>query len=258
MMIALALRGRTRSGRILLSETVRRKIRVFIHKNFYQNKYDYRNQWLQFTDRLAASQKAATTSCARSSWGSATPSGWDAGALFLVDHERASYQQAAGIAIESAPVAFREEGRRHRRHRRRHMDRRPPGNAHYPEIGDADRNCSAANAVSFIIPLVMNEAVDGFIVLGRPVNTRGNLQLRGFRPHEDPCPAGRIRPAQPAPLGPAGPFAGDGGDREGFRLRDARPEEPGLRHVAHGSKMPRNTSPFPSSRRTCSSPSAIP
>lgn len=44
---------------ILLSETVKRKVTVFIYKNFYHNKYDYRTQWIQFTDRLSSSQTNA-------------------------------------------------------------------------------------------------------------------------------------------------------------------------------------------------------
>jgi len=34
---------------VVLSEKFRRKIMVFISKNFYSQKYDYREQWLQFT-----------------------------------------------------------------------------------------------------------------------------------------------------------------------------------------------------------------
>ena len=45
----------------LLSEKVKRKIKVFIHKNFYTNKYDYRAQWLKFTDKL--SSRALRTIC---------------------------------------------------------------------------------------------------------------------------------------------------------------------------------------------------
>ncbi|WP_316348814.1 XrtA/PEP-CTERM system histidine kinase PrsK [Desulfuromonas acetoxidans] len=38
---------------LFLSERVRRRIQVVLHKNFYQKKYDYRNEWLHFTTRLA-------------------------------------------------------------------------------------------------------------------------------------------------------------------------------------------------------------
>jgi putative PEP-CTERM system histidine kinase len=39
---------------ILLSEQLRKKIMVFINKNFYSQKYDYRAQWLQFTQLIAS------------------------------------------------------------------------------------------------------------------------------------------------------------------------------------------------------------
>ncbi len=38
---------------LLLSENLRRKINVFLSKNFFRNKYDYRSQWLEFTHRLS-------------------------------------------------------------------------------------------------------------------------------------------------------------------------------------------------------------
>jgi putative PEP-CTERM system histidine kinase len=38
---------------IILSEQLRRKAMVFINKNFYSQKYDYREQWLQFTERIS-------------------------------------------------------------------------------------------------------------------------------------------------------------------------------------------------------------
>jgi putative PEP-CTERM system histidine kinase len=38
---------------IILSEKIRRKAIVIINKNFYSQKYDYREQWLQFTKRIS-------------------------------------------------------------------------------------------------------------------------------------------------------------------------------------------------------------
>jgi putative PEP-CTERM system histidine kinase len=39
---------------IILSEQLRNKVMVFINKNFYSQKYDYRTQWLQFTQTISA------------------------------------------------------------------------------------------------------------------------------------------------------------------------------------------------------------
>ena len=38
---------------VLLSEQVRRRVKVFVDKHFYRNKYDYRVQWVAFTQRLS-------------------------------------------------------------------------------------------------------------------------------------------------------------------------------------------------------------
>lgn len=38
---------------VIFSEKLRRKIIVHINKNFYSHKYDYREQWLQFTQRIS-------------------------------------------------------------------------------------------------------------------------------------------------------------------------------------------------------------
>jgi putative PEP-CTERM system histidine kinase len=38
---------------VILSEKLRRKVAVFINKNFYSQKYDYREQWLRFTKRIS-------------------------------------------------------------------------------------------------------------------------------------------------------------------------------------------------------------
>jgi len=39
---------------LMLSEQLRRKVMVFINKNFYTQKYDYRTQWLQFTQLISS------------------------------------------------------------------------------------------------------------------------------------------------------------------------------------------------------------
>src|SRR6185369_2973181 len=41
---------------LLLSEQVRREVKVVLHKNFYQHKHDYRTQWLRFTEQLSTSR----------------------------------------------------------------------------------------------------------------------------------------------------------------------------------------------------------
>ena len=39
---------------VFLSEKIRRQIKIFVNKHFYAHKYDYRDEWLKFTERLAS------------------------------------------------------------------------------------------------------------------------------------------------------------------------------------------------------------
>lgn len=39
---------------VLMSARAKREIKVYLHKNFYQSKFDYRAQWLSLTERLAS------------------------------------------------------------------------------------------------------------------------------------------------------------------------------------------------------------
>ncbi|MBE0500812.1 MAG: PEP-CTERM system histidine kinase PrsK [Desulfuromonadales bacterium] len=41
---------------LLLSESMRRKTKVFLHKNFYEQKYDYRLLWMKMTSRLTTAR----------------------------------------------------------------------------------------------------------------------------------------------------------------------------------------------------------
>ncbi len=153
---------------ILLSETAKRRVTVFIHKNFYQNKYDYRKQWLQFTDRLSAAKTSenllnSIVSEFRDTFGMGT------GALFIVNQERNLYQQAVESALDNEDVTFcvsdpiiasmfsSENIIDIRNDAPVHNDER-----HRMFFDEAD--------ACFIIPLFMNDAVDGFIVLGRPLS----------------------------------------------------------------------------------------
>jgi len=41
-------------GSVLLSERVRKRTRDYINRHFYRNKYEYRKEWLEWTDRLGS------------------------------------------------------------------------------------------------------------------------------------------------------------------------------------------------------------
>ena len=46
---------------LLASGSLRRRLRVFLSKHFYRNKYDYRVEWLRFIETLSAAEEGADT-----------------------------------------------------------------------------------------------------------------------------------------------------------------------------------------------------
>ena len=154
---------------ILLSETVKRKVTVFIHKNFYHNKYDYRTQWLKFTERLSSSQTSEELLCSIVSEFCDT-FGMGTGALFTLNKERDTYQHIVGVSMDAADITFSVND--------------PAfeclaGGSWIVDLRDntvitedeRHRAFFKEHDACFIIPLFMNEGVDGFIILGRPFNS---------------------------------------------------------------------------------------
>lgn len=163
---------------LLLSETAKRKVRIFIHKNFYQNKYDYRNQWLQFTDRLV-SAKSGDELLRSIVMGLCDTFGMGCGALFLCGNERSIYRLAAGVAVEPAGISFRDNDA--------FIVSIADGKwvADLRKVGEAGGNLEQvefcrANVLVFAIPLLMKERLDGFIVLGKPLNRDETYNYEDF------------------------------------------------------------------------------
>ena len=151
---------------LLLSERLKREIKVFLHKHFYQSKYDYRAQWLSLTERLSASQSSEelvkgvlTAYC--------DIFGVKGGALFL-------YQQGCGwfcataileipqirqvLSDENLLVGYLRE--------KRWVFCSADFN---PEIAEENREFLDQNRISFVIPLFEAELLTGFIALGEQV-----------------------------------------------------------------------------------------
>lgn len=151
---------------ILLSETAKRRITVFIHRNFFQNKYDYRTQWLQITDRLSESQSKESLKHSIISEFCYT-FGMGTGVLFMINQERDSYHQAAVIGMEHNESTFSTND----------PDIQLLCSSRW--ITDVRNNISETENsphrelftrldACFMIPLFINDSMDGFIILGRP------------------------------------------------------------------------------------------
>lgn len=147
---------------LLVSDRVRREIKVVLHKHFYQNKYDYRTQWLLLTERLSSphwevlQQSILETYC--------ETFGVAGAGLFLYDEHRGQYAVTACyrlelkhelIQLDNGLIRFMQErGWVFFSHDRQ------------VEILEENRRLFDELQATFVVPLPGNGRLEGFIVLG--------------------------------------------------------------------------------------------
>jgi len=152
---------------VLLSETAKRKIKVFLHKNFYQSKYDYRTQWLQFTDRLASARKEDDLWAAILS-GYCEIFAMGCGGLFVRNGEHNDFRWAAGheLPVTEVVLAVGDQVVSPMVERSWVVNLREDKPATLPE----QETYFTENGIQFLVPLFSAEDLEAVLVLGRPVN----------------------------------------------------------------------------------------
>lgn len=145
---------------LFLSDTVRRKIRLFIQLNFYGEKYDYRIQWVQFTQRLGAvrtqddlHQAALAAYC--------ETFGMVGAVLFLFDRDRRVYVPSCLLETDAHDECFAEDAT---------LVARLCSRKTVVRIADLSDRSGWLEAASFAIPVFREENLDGFALLGPPIN----------------------------------------------------------------------------------------
>ncbi len=146
---------------IILSEQLRRKAAVFISKNFYRQKYDYRERWLQFTQRVSMKHSfedllGAVMEGFRDALGVKGASIW------------LSEKGGGGYACAGALDAPRPDIRPARKLAEFMRSRKWVINIHDAncrEAVEADPEFIKAAGASLIVPLLNADELAGFIVL---------------------------------------------------------------------------------------------
>jgi hypothetical protein len=148
---------------LLLSERFKREVKVALHKNFYQNKHDYRTQWLHFTEQLSTSrsgeellQRILSAYCGIFGIGGA--------ALFLFVEEQGGYCATASYEMNPVSRMITPDNSLVRFMKERAWVVNV--NDENPEIAEENRLFFEHNDLSFIIPLFDGERLEGFITLG--------------------------------------------------------------------------------------------
>ncbi|TGU70443.1 PEP-CTERM system histidine kinase PrsK [Geomonas terrae] len=151
---------------LLLSERANREFKVFLHKHFYQSKYDYRSQWLGLTQRLATFDYADELAH-RVLQAYCEIFGVRGAALY--QHQKGVGWYCVGGLLELEPMAETIEDDSPILASLREKQWVFSSSDANPELTEADRALLARYDISFVIPLSEGEALSGFIVLGAQI-----------------------------------------------------------------------------------------
>lgn len=149
---------------LLLSAQFRREVKVFISKNFFDGKHDYREVWLSFTGRLERCRtlREIEDSVLRTF---IDAFGLGGAALYLLNRERGVHVLSSSHAVPDKVKEVRlSDGLvSYFLDRKRVLD---PGDGEYAPSGGEAEFFSRTGA-SLAVPLALNGELEGFVLLGK-------------------------------------------------------------------------------------------
>ncbi|MFN3860986.1 MAG: XrtA/PEP-CTERM system histidine kinase PrsK [Roseateles sp.] len=155
---------------LVASGSMRARLRVYISKNFFSYRYDYREEWLRFTQLLASSvepQHTAETVVRALANLVESPSGM----LWLQRSAGADFIQAARWNLPARGGSEPRDGPLGRFWQERawiiDLDEWRADRAAYPGLDVPDWLVQESRCW-LLVPLLVREALIGFVVLGRP------------------------------------------------------------------------------------------
>lgn len=155
---------------LFLSDRLRRRIRLFLQQHFYGEKYDYRIQWVQFTQHLESARtqnelhQAALSACCETF-------GIVGAALFLFDHNRKAYLPASLVETDAHDDVFMEDSGLIRALKKLRSVVR---------VADVDDASPWLMGAGFAIPIFRGDNLDGVVLLGPPINPREEYDEEDF------------------------------------------------------------------------------
>lgn len=166
--------GSTVLAALLITEKLRREVKVFITKHFYANKYDYRSEWLKSIEQLAGSDNSNCYQTATEIICSSL--NVERGALLKVQstgqfktlyHQNFPIERQDHIKLKDVDRFCREQGWI--------VDVREYTYVEdsYPTL-DLDVEFCHARQIDIIVPIFKGEGIYGYFVLESP-NERGYL-----------------------------------------------------------------------------------
>ena len=162
----------------LISEKNRRKLKVFLHKHFYRQKYDYRNEWLMFTQQLSSADNMVKIQDAILAFYCETFARKSA-ALFLLDAETATYQQVSSRSLDFPQTRFFLDHPLPAYLRETEDRVFNTADTHVPSLDSIKRQLEPFK-VEFCVPLQYEQNLQGFIMLGEAAHSGEVLIYEDF------------------------------------------------------------------------------
>jgi putative PEP-CTERM system histidine kinase len=162
---------------LFLSEKLRRRLKVTLHKNFYQSKYDYREQWEEFTQRVAANKTLETLQPAILDLFCDNLACMGA-SIYLFDDDSGDYHYSASFNYRRDWRSFPSDDPLIILLRQKDWI-----------INLKEENSSLDNSIiatfadtgaSFVVPMMFDEELVGFIVLGQRINAAEEMTYEDF------------------------------------------------------------------------------
>ncbi|MFK5926911.1 MAG: PEP-CTERM system histidine kinase PrsK [Desulfuromusa sp.] len=152
---------------VFLSEKLRRKLKVILHKNFYQSKYDYQDQWQKFADRISSGSTLAEIQTSILDL-FCEPLACKGAAFYLYDFESNSYLYSAAFNSRRDWRPFAENDPLVVELKKKDwiINLRED----HPELINSLIESFDDVGAFLIIPLFFDEDLAGFIVLGEQLN----------------------------------------------------------------------------------------
>lgn len=155
---------------VFLSDRLQRRIRLFLQLHFYGEKYDYRIQWAQFMDRLSSVRtqdelrQAALSACCETF-------GIVGAALFLYDHSSRAYVPVSLVEMDSREGVFGVESV---------LVSQLKSQRSVVRASDMAETSDWLEGAGFAIPLLREENLDGFVLLGPSINPQEEYDEEDF------------------------------------------------------------------------------
>jgi putative PEP-CTERM system histidine kinase len=154
---------------LLLSDQLRRRVKVFISKHFFAQKHDYRHTWIALTNRLVSTTPAAMEQGILAAY--CEMFGLGGASLYLFDRGSGRYMPAAQHALPHA-VPRAETGLSASAGLLSYfLDQNRVWNLADAEYAptEEERSFAAVTKAQFVVPLICNHQVEALVVFGRQV-----------------------------------------------------------------------------------------